>query len=264
MSFKTVLWAVTAALFVALAACTWVGAEAAKEVVGWLFVLANAAGAYAVWHLSRLSDGLVRDFTRLLAAALVALAGAYFSFRIFPLADAPAFGDGLWCTAYAILFAAGVKGTMVVADLTFRDGRRDVWIGVGAGLLITVAMHFLVGRAALGDDATAGESATYLAGLIMMLFGMSTGALYLILAIRSAGGQYASLLVLTMAFGILAGAADFVYGMIHPAIAGGISPASTLTPQVDVSDWIRMASQAMIFLLVIKQLRDAEKGSVGG
>lgn len=258
MSVKNILWAVLVALFVALAVCTFVGSDSAKEVVGWLFVVANAVGAGAAWYLSRVSDGLVREFSRLLSFGLVALAGAYASYRILPLADAPAFGDGLWVTAYAIFFVAGVKGTNVIADLTFRDGRRDVWISIGAGLLITLLMHFFVGLPALSDDATDGQIGTYQAGLVMMFFGMATGAIYLILAFRSAGGQYGSLLLFTMAFGILAGVADFVYGMIHPAIASGISPASTLTPQADVSDWIRMLSQAMIFLLVIRQVQALE------
>lgn len=259
MSVKNLLWAFVVLLFAALAVSTFSGSDGTNESVGWLFVLANAGGAGAAWYLSRVSDGLVRDFSRLLSVGLGALACAYASYRIFPLADAPAFGDGLWCTAYGIFFAAGIKGTMVVADLTFRDGRRDVWLSIGAGALITVLMHFLVGLPALSDDASAGEVATYQAGLVMMLFGMSTGAIYLILAVRSAGGQYASMLIFTMAFGVLAGVADFVYGMIHPAIASGISPASTLTPQGDVSDWVRMLSQAMIFMLVIWQLREQGK-----
>ncbi|MGN0065132.1 MAG: hypothetical protein ACI379_12900 [Nocardioides sp.] len=259
MSVKNLFWAILIGLFVALAFCTVSGSDAAKETVGWLFVVANAAGAFAAWHLSGRSDGLIKDFTRLLSFGLIALSGCYLSYRIFPLADAPAFGDALWVCAYAMFFVAGIKGTMVLADLTFRDGRRDIWISIGIGLLITVLMHFFVGLPALADDATDGQVATYQAGLLMMAVAMSTGAIYMILAYRSAGGQYASPLIFSMGFMLLAGIADFVYGMIHPAIASGISPASTLVPQADVSDWIRMASQAMIFLLVIKQLRDLDK-----
>ncbi len=259
MSVKNLLWAFTAALFVALAICTFSGSEGAKTTVGWLFVVANAGGAGAAWYLSRVSDGLTRDYSRLLAIGLLALACGYASYRIFPPVDGPAFGDALWCAAYAVFFAAGVKGTMVLADLTFRDGSRDVWIAIGVGFAVTLLMHFLVGLPALSDNATDNQVATYQGGLLMMLIGMSMGALYIMLAWRSAGGQYASMLILTMAFVLLAAIADFVYGIVHPAIASGISPASTLTPQADLSDWIRMASQAMIFVLVIRQLNDIAK-----
>lgn len=259
MSAKNLLWTVTALLFLALAFFSVRDSGGVNEGVGWLFVVANLAGAGATFHLSRVSDGLVRDFSRLLTPGLLALAAAYASYRIFPLAEAPAFGDALWVTAYAVFFMAGVKGTTVLADLTFRDARPDIWLSIAAGVVVTTLMHFFVGLPALSDTATDGQVATYQAGLLMMLVGMSMGALYMVLAFRSAGGQYASLLFFTMSFVLFAAIADFVYGMIHPAIASGISPASTLTPQGDVSDWIRMASQAMILLMVIWRLPSAER-----
>ena len=259
MSVKNAIWAYAALLVVALAALTFTGSEGPSEAVGWLFVAASGGTALATWYLSESTDGLVRDFTRLLAIGFGALTCTYLSFRIFPPADAPAFGDALWCTAFAVFFAAGVKGTMVVADLTFRDGRKDVLISLGLGALITLLMHFLVGLPALGDNASEGDVAVYRAGLIMMLVAMSTGALYLFLAVRSFGGQYGSMLILMSAFNLLGGIADFVYGAIHPAVASGISPASTLTPMADVSDWIRLASFLVIFLLVIRQLGKTEE-----
>lgn len=263
MSVKHLLLAASVLLFLALAACSLGDSSGTNEAVGWLFVVANLVGAAATFHLGRVSDGLVREFSGLLSLALVALACAYASYRVFPLLDGPAFGDALWCTAYAILFAAGVKGAKVLATLTFRDARIDVLASVVAGLAATTAMHFLVGLPALSDHATDGQMAAYQTGLLMMAIGMSMGALYLVLAYRSAGGEYASLLGFTMAFVLLAAAADFVYGMIHPAIASGISPASTLTPQGDASDWLRMGSQVMILLMVVWRLQAQERPAPG-
>lgn len=259
MSIKNALWTALVLLFLALAVLSRADSGAVNEAIGWLFVVANAIGAAASLHLSRVSDGLVREFSRLLGLGLIALACAYASYRVFPPADGPAFGDALWCTGYVIFFVAGAKGARALADLTFRDARVDIVGSIGAGLAVTVLMHFLVGLPALSDNATAGEVAAYRAGLVMMAIAMSMGALYLVLAFRSAGGQYASLLVFTMAFVLLAAIADFVYGMNHPAIASGISPASTLTPQGDASDWIRMASQAMILVMVIWRLRATDQ-----
>lgn len=261
MSVKIAIWAYGAVLVGALAFLTLTGSEGPSSGVAWLFVAASAGTAAATWYLSANSDGLVRDFTRLLSIGFLALTFAYLSYRVFPMPDPayPAFGDGLWCTAFAVFFAAGVKGTLVIADLSFRDGRRDIMLALLIGAVLTLVMHFLVGRPALGEFPTDSDRAVYRAGVFMMLVALYTGALYVIVAVRSFGGQYASLLILMSAFNLFGGIADFVYGALHPSVSSGISPASTLTPMGDVSDWIRLSSFLVILALVVRQLGKQEQ-----
>lgn len=126
------------------------------------------------------------------------------------------------------------------------------------GLLAGIVMHLTLGAEQYAGLATPGERGVYATGLLMLVIGFAAIVLYIFLIVRSMGGLYAVLFTFSATSLILLGLADFLYGVLHPDIASGISPASTFPPMADASDWLRLAGLIVLLVMVVRLMDDGE------